>query len=170
MPKKQTLQRAAQKKRTGVAPSTQVGKFVREEIHHIRQGKHGARTTKQAIAIGLSKARRAGVPLRPPGKGRFSTSVREKALHDYRAGQKGFARIPTRTRSQETKRAHKKGGKGTASRKSLSRHAREGIFKRSIKDLRRAARDAILTTGEEVLRRAAQKTAHARARRRRDKK
>ena len=68
MPEKETLERAAKDKAEGKAPSTQAGEFVREEIEHVREGKHGARSTKQAIAIGLSKARRAGVELTPPDK------------------------------------------------------------------------------------------------------
>ncbi len=73
MPEKETLQRAHRDRRQGKAPTTQAGEFVREEIHHVREGKHGARSAKQAIAIGLSKARRAGVDLPPPRKGKKST-------------------------------------------------------------------------------------------------
>jgi hypothetical protein len=69
MPDKETLERAKKDKREGKSPSTQAGEFVREEIEHVREGKHGARSTKQAIAIGLSKARRAGVDLPPPKAG-----------------------------------------------------------------------------------------------------
>src|SRR5881628_1035673 len=79
MPKKQTIERARKDKREGKAPSTQAGEFVRETIEHIRQGKHGARSTKQAIAIGLSKARRAGVKLPPPAKGKTSEKTRRSA-------------------------------------------------------------------------------------------
>ena len=73
MPEKKTIERAHKAKRQGKAPTTQAGEFVREEIEHVREGKHGARSTKQAIAIGLSKARRAGVDLPPPRKGKKST-------------------------------------------------------------------------------------------------
>ena len=73
MPEKETLERARRDKREGKAPTTQAGEFVREEIHHVREGKHGARSAKQAIAIGLSKARRAGVDLPPPSGGKKST-------------------------------------------------------------------------------------------------
>ena len=79
MPEKETIERAEQDKREGKAPSTQAGEFIREEMHHIREGKHGARSTKQAIAIGLSKARRAGVKLPPPGKGTVSEKTRKSA-------------------------------------------------------------------------------------------
>jgi hypothetical protein len=87
MPEKRTLERARKDKREGKSPSTQAGEFVREEMHHIREGKHGARSTKQAIAIGLSKARRAGVKLRAPRKGRASTATRRKAKGDLERGE-----------------------------------------------------------------------------------
>ena len=87
MPEKETLDRARKDRRQGKAPSTQAGEFVREEIHHTREGKHGARSTKQAIAIGLSKARRAGVNLKPPRKGSTSTKTRQTAERDYEHGQ-----------------------------------------------------------------------------------
>src|SRR3954469_15019720 len=87
MPDKKTMERARRDKRAGKAPSTQAGEFVREEVHHIRQGKHGARSTKQAIAIGLSKARRAGVKLGAPKKGKTSEPTRRSAEHDVRRGR-----------------------------------------------------------------------------------
>jgi hypothetical protein len=87
MPSKQTRERALRDKRQGKAPSTQAGEFVRQEIHHVRQGKHGARSTKQAIAIGLSKARRAGVRLRPPARGQTSAATRRRAERDYAKGR-----------------------------------------------------------------------------------
>ena len=88
MPDKNTMQRARKDAREGKAPSTQAGEFVREEIEHVREGKHGVRSTKQAIAIGLSKARRAGVKLRPPAKGRTSEKTRKSAASAYRKGQR----------------------------------------------------------------------------------
>ena len=94
MPEKETIQRAKQDEREGKAPSTQASEFVREEIHHIREGKHGARSTKQAIAIGLSKARRAGVKLPPPPRGKAST--RTQAQRDYAKGKRSPGRKPTR--------------------------------------------------------------------------
>src|SRR5688572_33500067 len=89
MPEKETLRRARKDKQKGKAPSTQAGEFVREEIEHIREGKHGARSTKQAIAIGLSKARRAGVDLPPPEKGTVPEKTRRSARSAYRAGRAG---------------------------------------------------------------------------------
>src|SRR4026207_36675 len=87
MLEKETLKRARRDKRAGKSASTQAGEFVREEIHHIREGKHGARSAKQAIAIGLSKARRAGVRLPPPEKGKAPAKVRRQAARDYAKGQ-----------------------------------------------------------------------------------
>src|SRR5437868_12742153 len=89
MPEKQTLERARRDKRQGKKPTTQAGEFVREEMHHVRQGKHGARSSKQAIAIGLSKARRAGVKLPAPGRGRAKSKTRKSAASAYRKGQRG---------------------------------------------------------------------------------
>src|SRR3989337_1508657 len=88
MPDKKTINRAKQAKREGKSPGTQAGEFVREEIEHIREGKHGARSAKQAIAIGLSKARRAGVKLRPPEKGEASEKTRKSAKQAYDKGQR----------------------------------------------------------------------------------
>src|SRR5262245_26887466 len=87
MPEKKTIERARRDKRQGKAPSTQAGEFVHEEIEHVREGKHGARSTKQAIAIGLSKARRAGVKLKPPAKGKASMRTRKQAARDYAKGR-----------------------------------------------------------------------------------
>ena len=101
MPEKQTVERARKAKRKGKSPSTQAGKFVREEIHHIREGKHGARSTKQAIAIGLSKARRAGVSLRPPEKGEVPEKTRRSAKRAYRAGRRQKPKA-SRRRSKAT--------------------------------------------------------------------
>ena len=124
MPEKQTIQRARKAKRQGKSASSQAGEFVREEIHHVREGKHGARSTKQAIAIGLSKARRSGVKLGTPRKGRASASTRRKAAADQRAGRKASTRRPSAKRSQATRRALKREGRTAASRKALSRQAR----------------------------------------------
>src|SRR6266700_7560623 len=88
MPDKETVERAKEDLHEGKAPSTAAGEFVREEIEHVREGKHGARSPKQAIAIGLSKARRAGVPLEPPAKGKTTDETRHKAEHDYERGQR----------------------------------------------------------------------------------
>src|SRR5262245_18113279 len=112
MPEQETLRRARQDKREGKAPTTQAGEFVREEIEHIRHGQHGARSAKQAIAIGLSKARRAGVKL-PPPKGRSSSSTRRRAAKDLRAGQSRTRKTSTR-RSRATSQALKREGRSAA--------------------------------------------------------
>jgi hypothetical protein len=122
MPEKETLERAEEDRREGKAPSTQAGEFVKEEMDHIREGKHGARSTKQAIAIGLSKARRAGVPLAPPKGGRRRT--REQAKRDVRKGRTQKSRKPSPRRSRATSQALKKEGRSAASHRALSRQAR----------------------------------------------
>src|SRR5687768_14650138 len=105
MPEKETLERARRDAEEGKAPSTQAGEFVKEEMDHIREGKHGARSTKQAIAIGLSKARRAGVPLAPPKRGKAST--RRKAAQDLSKGRRRGARRPSAKRARATRQALK---------------------------------------------------------------
>jgi len=94
MPDKETIEKAREDEREGKSPSTQAGEFVREEMHHIREGKHGAASTKQAIAIGLSKARRAGVKLNAPKEGNASPQVRKKAQQDLRKGESTSNREP----------------------------------------------------------------------------
>lgn len=121
MPEKETLERAKKDKREGKAPSTQAGEFVREEIEHIREGKHGARSTKQAIAIGLAKARRAGVEL-PPSEG-SSEEVKEQAKRDLRKGKSGTK--PSAKRSRASRKALKKEGRRAASKEALSSQARK---------------------------------------------
>src|SRR5690349_12688361 len=100
MPEKETLERARQDKREGKAPATQAGEFIREEMEHIREGKHGARSTKQAIAIGLSKARRAGVKLSAPKEGATPGSTQEKAERDLEKGRSGGTSRPSAKRSR----------------------------------------------------------------------
>jgi len=125
MPEKRTIERARKDAREGKAPSTQAGEFVREEMDHIREGKHGARSTKQAIAIGLSKARRAGVNLPPPKAGKSSEATRTKARSDYSKGQNGSKSKPSPKRSRATLQALKREGHSAASRSALSRQAKQ---------------------------------------------
>ena len=153
MPDKATLERAKKDKREGKAPSTQAGEFVREEIEHIREGKHGARSAKQAIAIGLSKARRAGVDLPPPEKGATSEQTRRSAASAYRAGQEGDHEVSP-ARSRAATRALKREGHAAASKKALSRHAHAAA----------AARKAVRTKGAAERSAAARKAARTRAR------
>ena len=127
MPEKQTIKRARRDKRQGKAASTQAGEFVREEMHHVREGKHGARSAKQAIAIGLSKARRAGVKLTPPREGTASERTRRSATSAYRKGQRSHGRAkPARTRSRAISKALRREGHRAAShrRPALRRRAK----------------------------------------------
>jgi hypothetical protein len=130
MPEKKTLERARKAKRQGKRPTTQAGEFVREEIEHVREGKHGVRSTKQAIAIGLSKARRAGVALPPPERGRTSERTRRRAESDYRAGRRGARRKPSPRRSRASLRALRAEGRRAASAPALARQARRQARRR----------------------------------------
>ena len=130
MPEKKTLERARKAKREGKSPTTQAGEFVREEIEHVREGKHGVRSTKQAIAIGLSKARRAGVKLKPPRKGQSSARTRKSAARAYRAGQSGKPKRPSPRRSRATLRALKREPRNTVSKKALSKQAKSAARRR----------------------------------------
>lgn len=142
MPDKETMDRAREDAREGKAASTQAGEFVREEMDHIREGKHGARSTKQAIAIGLSKARRAGVSL-PPPKGNASKAVRTKAAQDSKAASSG--RAPSPKRSRATTNALKREGSKSASKASLSRQARTSARTRGAANRKSAAKKAART-------------------------
>jgi len=146
MPEKQTLQRARRDRQQGKSPSTQAGEFVREEMHHIREGKHGARSARQAIAIGLSKARRAGVNLPPPRRGQVSEKTRRSALSAYRKGQRH--QRPSPTRSQARLRALRKEGRSAASHQALSRQARSAARRRGAQSRRMAARKAARTRSQ----------------------
>src|SRR5438094_5804736 len=130
MPEQETLERAEEDKREGKAPSTQAGEFVREEMHHIREGKHGARSSRQAIAIGLSKARRAGVKLAPPRRGTVSEKTRKSAERAYKEGQRHPYKKPSARRSRATLGALKRESHQAASHKALSRQARTSAHKR----------------------------------------
>lgn len=145
MPEKETIERAREDAQEGKSPSTQAGEFVREEMHHIREGKHGAASPKQAIAIGLSKARRAGVKLQPPRRGRASSRTRKKAIQDYRRGQSHSRRRPSSRRSRATSGALKRKGRSAASHQALSRQARSTARKRSSASRSSAARRAART-------------------------
>ena len=127
------MKRARKDKAEGKAPSTQAGEFVREEIEHVREGKHGARSTKQAIAIGLSKARRAGVDLEPPAKGEAKESTRKQAKRDYAKGHSSSKKKPSAKRSRASKKALKRYGRSAASKAALSRHAKQVSRKRKAK-------------------------------------
>jgi hypothetical protein len=142
MPEKRILERARKDKAEGKSPSTQAGEFVREEIEHIREGKHGARSAKQAIAIGLSKARRAGVRLPPPKKGKASARTRQQASRDAAKGRSGARKRPSARRSRASERALRREGRSAASRTALARQARASARKRSAAERSRAAKKA----------------------------
>jgi len=143
MPERATIERARRDRRQGKAASTQAGEFVREEMHHIREGKHGAASAKQAIAIGLSKARRAGVNLRPPAKGRTSAKTRRSAVSAYRKGQRH--QPVSGRRSEARSKALRREGRSAASHRALSRQARSAARRRSKSNRSAAARKAART-------------------------
>jgi len=163
MPEKKTIEKARQDKREGKAPSTQAGEFVHEEIEHVKEGKHGARSTQQAIAIGLSKARRAGVKLPAPKKGTVSEETRKKAESDSKKGAKGAKKTVSRTRSRATTAALKKEGHAAASKKALSKQAKSAASKRTVAERSAAARRAARTKGPDERSAAAHKAARTRA-------
>ncbi len=141
MPEKRTIELARRDKRQGKSASTQAGEFVRQEIHHIREGKHGARSTKQAIAIGLSEARRAGIALPPPKNA--SPAVRKQAARD---SAKAHAHTPVSPkRSRAAKRALEHEGHSAASPAALSRHARSAAAHHTKAERSGAARAAART-------------------------
>ena len=142
MPTRKTMEKAQKDKREGKSPSTQAGEFVHEEIEHVREGKHGARSTKQAIAIGLSKARRAGVKLPPPKKGRASAETREKARQD---SSRGRTKAASPKRSRATSAALKREGRAAGSSTALSRQAKRAARARPATERRAAARKAAAT-------------------------
>lgn len=148
----------------GKSPSTQAGEFVREEMHHVREGKHGARSPQQAIAIGLSKARRAGVKLPSPGRGQ-SSRTRRQAQRDLAKGRHPHRRTSGR-RSRAVSGALRREGHSAASRSSLSRQTRRAARRRGAASRHQAASRAVRTKGRRGLQRAAQKAARTRARRR----
>ena len=141
MPETRTLKRARKDRRQGKSPSTQAGEFVREEIHHVREGKHGARSTRQAIAIGLSKARRAGVKVGTPKRASARTKQSARSA-SKRAGKKPSAR-----RSRAAHRALEREGRRAASSTALARQAKSSARKRGRTDRQRAARKAARTRG-----------------------
>ncbi len=163
MPERKTIERARRDKREGKAPTTQAGEFVREEIEHVREGKHGVRSAAQAIAIGLSKARRAGVDLPPPEKGKASEKTRRSAQRALEAGDKPDAKVsPKRSRAITT--ALKREGKAAVTEPALARQAKTAAKERTASERSAAARKAARTKGPAERSAAAQKAARTRAR------
>jgi len=167
MPRKATIRKAKADKRAGKSASTQAGEFVRDEIDRIRHGKHGARSPQQAIAIGLSEARRAGIDLPPPRKGKAKKSTRRSAEYAYEAGQ---GKRTTRRRprvARAVKKVLRKEPRSTVSRSALSKQAKRAAGRRSAASRSAAARKAARTKGAKARSVAAKKAARTRARRRR---
>jgi hypothetical protein len=164
MPEKETIRRARKDKREGKAPSTQAGEFVREEIEHIREGKHGARSAKQAIAIGLSKARRAGVDLKPPKKGTVSEKTRKSAVSAYKKGQEHEPVSPERSKGAE--RALERESTSVVTEKKLSDQAKSAARKKTPAERSEAAERASTTKGPRERREAAKKAARTHGRNR----
>src|ERR1700736_6371017 len=157
MPEKQTLERARRDRREGKAPGTQAGEFIREQMDHIREGEHGARSTKQAIAIGLSEARRAGVDLPPPARGKTSEKTRKAAARAYALGRGAPPRrAPTPKRARASEAALKLEGRSAASHRALDAQARSAARARAASERSAAAMRAVRTKG------AAQRSAAAR--------
>src|SRR6185369_1309135 len=147
MPEKRTIEAARKDKAEGKSASTQAGEFVREEMDHIREGKHGAKNTKQAIAIGLNKARAAGVDLKAPKKGRTSSKTRKSAQSALRRGRS--KKKASAKRSAGVERALKRMPHKAASKKALSRQARSAAKKRSAASRSASARKAARTRQRE---------------------
>jgi hypothetical protein len=147
MPDVETRKRAARDRAQGKAPTTQAGEFVREEVHHVREGKHGSRSPKQTIAIGLSKARRAGVPLPPPRRGTTSARTRRSAERDVARGQSGTGATRSARRSRATTGALKRESRSTASPRAMARQARTAAAGRTKAARSGAARKASRTKG-----------------------
>jgi len=166
MPDKRTIEKARRDKREGKAPSTQAGEFVREEIDKIRHGEHGARSPQQAIAIGLSKARRAGVDLPPPKKGRVKARTRRSAEYAYEAGQHKRKTHRRPRVSRAVSPVLKREPRSTVSRRALSHQASRAAARRSASSRSAAARKAARTKGRAGRSAAARKAARTRARRR----
>jgi hypothetical protein len=162
MPEKRTIRKARRAKRQGKSANTQAGEFVHDEIKRIRKGEHGARSAKQAIAIGLSKARRAGVDLKPPKKGTVSEKTRKSAKSAYKKGQKHEP--VSATRSRAAVKALKKEPRTSVSRTALARQARSAAAKRTAADRSASARKAARTKGQRKRSTAAKKAARTRAR------
>jgi hypothetical protein len=169
MPEQKTLKRAAADKRAGKSASTQAGEFVKEQVDKVRAGKHGVRSAKQAIAIGLSEARRAGVDLKPPKKGATSEATRKKAQKDSAAGKHEGAAKQTASKESSAKRSRvsesvlKRESKAGASSAAMSKQAKSAAAKRPAASRSAAAKKAAATKGAAGRSAAAKKAAQTRA-------
>jgi hypothetical protein len=164
MPEKETVERARRDARQGKAPSTQAGEFVREEMHHVREGKHGARSTKQAVAIGLSKARRAGVKVPKPRRGTAARRARAQAARDNATGHARGTRTVSTRRSRAISKALRREPHSAASTRALATQARSSARRRTAAQRSAAAKKAARTKGAAGRSAAAKKAARTRAR------
>src|SRR5437763_4573053 len=164
MPERRTVQKARKDKRAGKSLTTQAGEFVHEEIRKVRRGQHGARSPQQAVAIGLSKARRAGVALRPPAKGKAKASTRRSAEYAYEAGQHKRKTHRRPRVSRAVSRVLKHEPRSTASRAALSSHAKRAASRRTASERSAAARKAVRSKGFAGRSTAARKAARTRTR------
>jgi hypothetical protein len=164
--RKATIERAKEDLHEGKSPKTAAGEFVHEEIEHVREGKHGVRSPRQAIAIGLSKARRAGIPVPPPAKGKPKESTRISAERDYKKGQSGENQEPSPRASRAREEVLKREPHSTFSHQALSRQAKTASRSRTGKERHDGAAKAVRTKGKAGLQKAAKKAANTRARKR----
>ena len=166
MPEEEVMRRAERDREQGKSASTQAGEFVRGEMEHIREGKHGARSPQQAIAIGLSKARRAGVPLPAPARGKTSERTRRQAERELQRGQTSHRHKPSAKRSRAVSRALRREGRSAASPRALARHAHAAARRRGSRSLHSAAMKAVRTKGHARMSQSARKAARTRAKHR----
>lgn len=164
MPEKKTLERAKAAKRQGKSPSTQAGAFVREQIEHVREGKHGVKSTKQAIAIGLSQARRAGVEIPEKKSGAQTKSARSNSTATpKKTGSKTADATTHKKRAAASLKALKREGSAPVSRSALSQQSRSAAHRRSAAERSAAAKQGGRTKGVSGRSTAAKKAAHTRA-------
>ena len=161
MPNKETIAKAKKDKQEGKSPSTQAGEFIKAEFDKIREGEHGARSPEQAIAIGLSEARRSGVDLPPPKKGKYSDEVEHKAEMDLEAGEKPNRKV-SKKRSEATEKALQREGSHAATKAAISRHSKTAARNRTAEERHQAAMKAVQTKGPEELSEAGKKAARTR--------
>jgi hypothetical protein len=166
MPQEEEIRRAHRDKQEGKSASTQAGEFVLEEMHHVREGKHGARSAQQAIAIGLSKARRAGVRLPAPKRGKTSARTRKQAQRELSRGRSRRAHRTSAKRSRAILKALRREGHSAATHRALARHARSAARRRGRRSLHASAVKAVHTKGRSGLHQAARKAARTRAKHR----
>lgn len=162
MPLKKTIEAAKKDRAENKSPSTQAGEFVKEQIDKIRAGKHGARSAKQAIAIGLSEARRAGIELKAPSKKKYSAEVVSKAEHDLQAGQNDPNHRPNPNRSRAAQKALKRESSESVNREALAQQGRTAAKKRSRLERSEAAHRAAMSRSPEERAASARKAATTR--------